>query len=104
MLDGADGKKVRIREALTRALARASPPCEKSRLSARLTRISSSHSCVLISFRALVVLVLVLGLNLLLLLDDRLLAPGRWWRRRFAEIGALLLLIRQALPNLRHGH
>ena len=51
----------------------------------------------------LIVLVLVLGLNLLLLLDDRLLTAGRWWRRRFAEIGALLLLIHQALPHLRHG-
>jgi len=40
----------------------------------------------------LIVLVLVLGLNLLLLLDDRLLAPGRWWGRRFAEVGPLLLL------------
>jgi hypothetical protein len=63
VLDGRAGKKVRLREALTRV-------------------------------QILIVLILVLGLSLLLLLDDRLLAPRRWRRRPFAEVGALLLLIR----------
>jgi len=47
--------------------------------------------------------VVVLGLDLLLLLNDRLDLPtAGWWRGTFSETGVSLLLIRQALPDLRH--
>ena len=47
--------------------------------------------------------VVVLGLDLLLLLNDRLDLPSAgWWRGSFGEIGVSVLLIRQALPDLRH--
>src|SRR4029453_12792530 len=49
------------------------------------------------------VLVLVLGLNLLLLLEYWLnLLGARRWREHFGEIRVVLLLRRQPLPNLRH--
>src|SRR5262249_3863058 len=71
---------------------RAEPTAPDSRCGLRQRGGTHPHSC------RLVVLVVVLGLNLLLLLHDRLLALDRPEQRR----AGVRVLVRQSLPDLRH--